>query len=188
MKGDHMSVEALQCKECRRAVPARGPVRLRALLRPARGGVRLLGARRRVDQAADPGRAASRSGATPTSCRSRRAPRSPLAAGVTPLVRADRLAERLGLGEVWVKNDAANPTHSFKDRVVTWRWPRRGSWATRWWPAPPPATWPTPWPRTPRRPASSRTCSSRPTSRSRRSSPPASTAPTSWPCAATTTT
>jgi threonine synthase len=47
------------------------------------------------------------------------APRTPLAAGVTPLVRADRLAERLGLGEVWVKNDAANPTHSFKDRVVT---------------------------------------------------------------------
>jgi len=33
-------------------------------------------------------------------------------------VKADRLAERLGLGEVWVKNDAANPTHSFKDRVV----------------------------------------------------------------------
>jgi threonine synthase len=38
---------------------------------------------------------------------------------VTPLVRADRLADRLGLAEVWVKNDAANPTHSFKDRVVT---------------------------------------------------------------------
>jgi threonine synthase len=38
--------------------------------------------------------------------------------GLTPLVRADRLAERLGLGEVWVKNDTANPTHSFKDRVV----------------------------------------------------------------------
>jgi threonine synthase len=46
-------------------------------------------------------------------------PRSALGAGMTPLVRADRLAERLGLGEVWVKNDAANPTHSFKDRVVT---------------------------------------------------------------------
>lgn len=41
-----------------------------------------------------------------------------LPAGSTPLVRADRLAERLGLREVWVKNDAANPTHSFKDRVV----------------------------------------------------------------------
>lgn len=43
-----------------------------------------------------------------------------LPAGGTPLVRADRLAERLGLraGQVHVKNDAANPTHSFKDRVV----------------------------------------------------------------------
>ena len=42
-----------------------------------------------------------------------------LPAGCTPLIRADRLAERLGLNEVWVKNDAANPTHSFKDRVVS---------------------------------------------------------------------
>jgi threonine synthase len=45
-------------------------------------------------------------------------PRDPLQPGLTPLVRADRLAERLGIGEVYVKNDAANPTHSFKDRVV----------------------------------------------------------------------
>ncbi|MEA2141831.1 MAG: threonine synthase [Solirubrobacteraceae bacterium] len=45
--------------------------------------------------------------------------RTGLPAGCTPLIRADRLAERLGLGEVWVKNDAANPTHSFKDRVVS---------------------------------------------------------------------
>jgi threonine synthase len=44
--------------------------------------------------------------------------RAGLPAGCTPLVKADRLAERLGLDEVWVKNDAANPTHSFKDRVV----------------------------------------------------------------------
>jgi threonine synthase len=42
-----------------------------------------------------------------------------LPSGCTPLVRADRLAERLGLEEVWVKNDAHNPTHSFKDRVVS---------------------------------------------------------------------
>jgi threonine synthase len=47
------------------------------------------------------------------------APRSALPAGWTPLVRADRLAERLGLGELWIKNETANPTHSFKDRVVT---------------------------------------------------------------------
>ncbi len=46
------------------------------------------------------------------------ASRAGLPAGWTPLICADRLAERLGLREVWVKNDAANPTHSFKDRVV----------------------------------------------------------------------
>src|ERR671918_700622 len=46
-------------------------------------------------------------------------PRYALPAGCTPLIRAPRLAERLGLREVWVKNDAANPTHSFKDRVVS---------------------------------------------------------------------
>jgi threonine synthase len=45
--------------------------------------------------------------------------RTGLPAGCTPLIRADRLAERLGLREVWVKNDAHNPTHSFKDRVVS---------------------------------------------------------------------
>ncbi len=45
--------------------------------------------------------------------------RTGLPAGCTPLIRADRLARQLGLGEVWVKNDAANPTHSFKDRVVS---------------------------------------------------------------------
>jgi threonine synthase len=47
------------------------------------------------------------------------APRLALPAGWTPLLRADRLAEHLGLQEVWIKNDAANPTHSFKDRVVS---------------------------------------------------------------------
>jgi threonine synthase len=41
----------------------------------------------------------------------RLASRVGLPAGCTPLIRADRLAERLGLREVWVKNDAANPTH-----------------------------------------------------------------------------
>ncbi len=46
-------------------------------------------------------------------------PGDPLEPGLTPLVKADRLAERLGLdAELWIKNDAANPTHSFKDRVV----------------------------------------------------------------------
>jgi threonine synthase len=42
-----------------------------------------------------------------------------LGAGFTPLVRADRLASELGLGELWLKNDTLNPTGSFKDRVVS---------------------------------------------------------------------
>jgi threonine synthase len=46
-------------------------------------------------------------------------PLDPLEPGLTPLIRADRLADRLGIeAELWIKNDAANPTHSFKDRVV----------------------------------------------------------------------
>ena len=40
--------------------------------------------------------------------------------GFTPLVRADRLARRLGLRELYIKNDTVNyPTLSFKDRVVS---------------------------------------------------------------------
>ena len=41
-----------------------------------------------------------------------------LAPGLTPLVPAPRLAAELGVGELWLKLDTANPTHSFKDRVV----------------------------------------------------------------------
>ncbi|MGZ4400270.1 MAG: threonine synthase [Gaiellaceae bacterium] len=41
-----------------------------------------------------------------------------LAPGWTPLVPAPRLAEELGIGELHLKLDTANPTHSFKDRVA----------------------------------------------------------------------
>ena len=45
-----------------------------------------------------------------------------LQTGMTPLVRADRLAERARPRELWVKNDAVcHPTLSFKDRVVVGR-------------------------------------------------------------------
>jgi threonine synthase len=47
------------------------------------------------------------------------APAEPrLAPGLTPLVPAPRLADAVGVGELWLKLDTANPTHSFKDRVV----------------------------------------------------------------------
>jgi len=40
--------------------------------------------------------------------------------GMTPLVRSQRLARRLGLKQLYIKNDAVNmPTLSFKDRVVS---------------------------------------------------------------------
>ncbi|MGH3734638.1 MAG: threonine synthase [Micromonosporaceae bacterium] len=39
--------------------------------------------------------------------------------GMTPLIRADELARELGMKTLWVKDDSANPTHSFKDRVVS---------------------------------------------------------------------
>jgi len=39
--------------------------------------------------------------------------------GFTPLVRAARLGEELGLDQLYIKNDSLNPTYSFKDRVVS---------------------------------------------------------------------
>lgn len=40
--------------------------------------------------------------------------------GMTPLINAKRLARRLGLKQLYIKNDAVNmPTLSFKDRVVS---------------------------------------------------------------------
>jgi len=39
--------------------------------------------------------------------------------GFTPLIRADNLGRELGLEKLYIKNDCLNPTHSFKDRVVS---------------------------------------------------------------------
>src|SRR5271163_1002971 len=45
---------------------------------------------------------------------------APTPAGYTPLVRAPRLAERIGASNLYIKNDAVClPTLSFKDRVVS---------------------------------------------------------------------
>jgi threonine synthase len=49
-----------------------------------------------------------------------REPLTGLYSGFTPLVRADRLAKRLGVRELYVKDDSVNhPTCSYKDRVVS---------------------------------------------------------------------
>ena len=47
------------------------------------------------------------------------AERIDIGAGGTRLRPAPRLAAELGLRSLWLKSDAGNPTHSFKDRVVT---------------------------------------------------------------------
>jgi threonine synthase len=41
-----------------------------------------------------------------------------LGEGGTPLLRAGRLRERLGVGELWLKDESRNPTGSFKDRML----------------------------------------------------------------------
>jgi threonine synthase len=47
-------------------------------------------------------------------------PRTGFNSGFTPLVRCTRLAERLGLSELYIKDDSVNhPTLSYKDRVVS---------------------------------------------------------------------
>jgi threonine synthase len=113
-----MPPQSLRCKECRteyeldaRYVCERcfGP--LEVAYGP-RDGVDPEGLRRRIQ--AGPHSIWRYADFLPTSGRGYALP-----AGWTPLIRADRLAEQLGLREVWIKNDAANPTHSFKDRVVS---------------------------------------------------------------------
>jgi threonine synthase len=121
-----MAIDALRCKECQteyeleaRYVCERcfGPLevtyRHRAIRDVGEARRRIQGGPQNVWRYAD----FLPLGAPPGPSR-RLTSRAGLPAGCTPLVRADRLAERLGLGELWVKNDAANPTHSFKDRVV----------------------------------------------------------------------
>src|SRR2546421_5530623 len=113
-----MSVEALKCKECGSTYPLDARFVCERCFGPleVEYDLTLLDAeetRRRIQ--AGPANIWRYADFLPFE----RPPRTALAAGITPLVRADRLAERLGLREVWVKNDAANPTHSFKDRVVT---------------------------------------------------------------------
>ena len=114
-----MAVDALKCKECQTEYPLEaryvcercfGPLEV-AYTRDA--AVDVSGLRRRIQ--AGPQTIWRYADFLPLA----QVPRNPLPTGCTPLVRADRLAERLGLEQVWVKNDTANPTHSFKDRVVS---------------------------------------------------------------------
>jgi len=112
-----MAVTALRCKECGTAYPLEANYVCERCFGPLEvtydhAGLDADEARRRI-QAGSSG-IWRYSDFLPFDTR----PASAIEPGLTPLVRADRLARRLGVGEVWIKNDAANPTHSFKDRVV----------------------------------------------------------------------
>ena len=39
-----------------------------------------------------------------------------IGAGMTPLIKAENLGKKLGLNNLYIKNDSVNPTFSFKDR------------------------------------------------------------------------
>ena len=113
-----MPAVSLTCRVCATEHPLVANGIVLAVLRPPRS--RPTTGICSADASAAPGSrpARRRSGATPICCPST-APEEPrLAPGMTPLVPAPRLAEELGIGELWLKLDTANPTHSFKDRVV----------------------------------------------------------------------
>jgi threonine synthase len=110
-------VQALQCKECRETYPLDARYVCERCFGPLEVAYAYDGL--------DPEETRRRIQAGPQSLWRyvdflpfERAPAPGLPVGLTPLQRAPRLSERLGLGEVWIKNDTANPTHSFKDRVV----------------------------------------------------------------------
>ena len=112
-----MPVQALQCKECRATYPLDARYVCERCFGPLEVAYDLSG----LDAAETKRKIQA---GPPTLWRYadflpfERPPAPGLPVGLTPLQRAPRLAEALGLGEVWIKNDTANPTHSFKDRVV----------------------------------------------------------------------
>ena len=137
-------------------------IRLRVLLRAPRGALRRRAHRGGGEPRAHRGRPALAL-ALPRlpALRAGRPDRGPAGRPDAPRAGAPPGRAELGLGDVWVKNDTANPTHSFKDRVVSVALEKARSSATASWPAPPPATSPTPWPPTPP-PTASRATSSCP--------------------------
>jgi threonine synthase len=110
-------VQALRCKECRETYPLDARYVCERCFGPLEvayefGGLDPAETRRRIQ--AGPQSIWRYADFLPFE----RSPSPGLPVGLTPLQKAPRLAERLGVREVWVKNDTANPTHSFKDRVV----------------------------------------------------------------------
>src|SRR3954464_33385 len=114
----HMPADALKCKECQTTYPLEARFVCERCFGPLEVSYAL--------PAGDPAALKRKIQAGPhTMWRSAAflplagPARSALPTGWTPLVKADRLAQRLGIGELYIKNETPNPTHSFKARVVS---------------------------------------------------------------------
>lgn len=112
-----MSVELLRCRECRAEVPVGPAYVCETCLGPLEAvydleALRRLPLRARIE--AGPRTLWRYVDLLPVA----HDPAVDLSAGFTPLVPAPRLGESLGLRRLYVKNDAVNPTWSFKDRSV----------------------------------------------------------------------
>jgi threonine synthase len=115
------NVTGLRCRECGEQEPLGRVARLRLLLRAARGRLRRRGdrcppLRDRIE--AGPRSLWRYADLLPVLSTTRRTG-STSAPASRPLRPAPRLAARLGLRELWLKDDTRNPSGSFKDRVVT---------------------------------------------------------------------
>ncbi|HZT15073.1 MAG TPA: threonine synthase [Gaiellaceae bacterium] len=112
-----MSVEALRCRVCESEYPAVASgvcVRCFGPLEPVYDWSVIARRVSRESIAAGPRSLWRYEALLPTAA----PPDAGAGPGWTPLVPAPRLARALGVGEVLLKLDHANPTHSFKDRVV----------------------------------------------------------------------
>ena len=158
-------------------IPGHRVVGLRPVPRPARGHLRLCGDRPLVSRELIESRPKNL-------WRYReflpieKEPLTGLHSGFTPLVRADRLARRLGVTELYVKDDSVNhPTCSYKDRVVSVAATRAVELGFTVFACASTGNLPTAWPRTPRASASPARSSFRTISRPARSPARPSTRP-----------
>ena len=127
---DFGPADALSCRECGQRYPLGARLRLRGVLRPARGRLRLHRlARAGAEIEAGPAHIwRYRAAAARPRRRGRRTP------NLNPGLHQARQGRQPGPGAradrpLWVKDDSGNPTHSFKDRVVAMR--RRAARALR---------------------------------------------------------